>query len=100
LGLARAVAIRHLVERVVVVVQEVPARDVVDVAVGVAIGAVAEGADHVLRIEQPVPVGILHAGVCGVVGDVEHAVIVQVVGIGVQEGAAGGRFGLGVAGGV
>ena len=33
LGLAGAVAVRHLVERVVVVVEEVPAGDVVDVAV-------------------------------------------------------------------
>jgi hypothetical protein len=36
--LAGAVAVLHLVERVVVVVEEVPARDVVDVAVAVGVG--------------------------------------------------------------
>ena len=42
------------VERVVVVVEEVPARDVVDVAVRVGVGAVGEGGDEVGPVEDRV----------------------------------------------
>ena len=42
LRLAGAVAVLHLVERVVVVLEEVPAADVVDVAVAVVVDAVGE----------------------------------------------------------
>ena len=50
--LAGAVAVLHVVERVVVVVEEVPADDVVDVAVAVVVDAVGERDQHVLRVEQ------------------------------------------------
>jgi hypothetical protein len=50
--LAGAVAVLDVVVGVVVVVEEVPADEVVDVAVAVAVGAVGEGDEHVLRIEH------------------------------------------------
>ncbi len=98
LGLAGAVAVLHLVEGIVVVVDEVPAGDVVHVAVAVAVHSVAERRDQVLGIEKPVAVAVADARVGGVVGDVEDAVVVEVVRIGVLEGA--GQLGLRVAGGV
>ena len=42
--LAGAVAVLHLVERIVVELEEVPAADVVDVAVAVVVDAVREAA--------------------------------------------------------
>jgi hypothetical protein len=50
--LAGAVAVLHVVKRVVVVVEEVPAHDVVAEAVGVVVHAVREGDQHVLRVEH------------------------------------------------
>ena len=68
---------------VVVVVEEVPARDVVDEAVGVGVGAVGEGGDQVLGGDLPRrpvrPGHAAHPGVVGVVVDVERAVAVAVV---------------------
>jgi len=52
LVLARAVPVLHLVVGVVVVVDEVPAGDVVGVAVFVVVGAVGEGDDQILRREH------------------------------------------------
>src|SRR4030095_6367551 len=49
----------------------VASRAVSRVAVGVGVAAVAEGADQVLWIEQPVAVGVGNPRVGGVVGDVE-----------------------------
>ena len=50
--LAGAVAVLDVVEWVVVVVEEVPAGDVVDIAVVVAVGPVGEGDDQVLGREH------------------------------------------------
>ena len=49
---------------------------------------------------RPLPFAVADARVVRVVGDVEHAVVVQVVGIGIQERAGGRRLRLGVPGGV
>jgi hypothetical protein len=57
--------------RVVLVVVEVPARDVVGVAVAVVVDAVGETDDDVLGIDQAVAVGI---GRVGVVASVKDAV--------------------------
>ena len=85
---AGATAARRVVG-VVVVVEEVPAGDVVDVAVGVAIGSLREGGDQVGGVEDCVGVRARVRGVVasavrnprvrGVVGDVEGAVAVAVV---------------------
>ena len=69
-GAARPVVARARVARgvvgVVVVVEEVPAGDVVDVAVRVGVGAVAEDGDQVAGVEDRVGLGV--AG-----GDRRHA---------------------------
>ena len=57
-GFAGAVAVVHVVEGVVVAVVEVPAGDVVDVAVAVAVDAVGEEEDQVLRIGDAVAVQV------------------------------------------
>ena len=77
LGLAGAVAVLDGVERIVVAVEEVPTRDVVDVAVAVVVLAVAvlRVEDEVLGIGDAVAVAI---GDRAEVGDVEHAVAVAV----------------------
>ena len=81
LGLARPVAVLRLVARVVVVLEEVPAGDVVDVAVPVVVLPVGEGVieDEVLGVEHIVRVAVLRARVLPVVVDVEHAICVRVV---------------------
>ena len=80
---ARRAAARGVV-RVVVVVEEVPAGDVVDVAVGVGVGVVGEGRDQVRGVEERVGLlvagGVADARVVPVIGDVEGAVAVAVVG--------------------
>ncbi len=72
------------VEGVVVVVEEVPAGDVVDVAVGVVVAAVGEGRDQVGGVEDLVGLAVARRDrdprVAGVVADVEGAVVVGVVG--------------------
>jgi hypothetical protein len=72
---------------VVVVVEEVPARDVVDVAVPVVVGRIAEGCDQVAAVENRIRAGlVIVAGgrrdprVARVVVDVECAVAVAVIG--------------------
>ena len=99
LDLPRTVAVLHVVVGVVVVVHEVPARDVVVEAVAVVIGSVGEGQDQVFRCEHaggPVaergqrarPVEDRgHPGVAGVSEQVEHPQAEHVVG----DGSAGGR---------
>jgi hypothetical protein len=71
------------VEGIVVVVEEVPARDVVDVAVRVGVGAVREGRDQVGAVEDRIRLGIArvngHPRIGRVVHDVEGAVAVAVV---------------------
>src|SRR3712207_8080790 len=52
LGLPGAVAVLDVVERVVVVVEEVPADHVVHIAVVVGVGAVGEGDQHVRSEEH------------------------------------------------
>ena len=79
LGLAGPVAVAHEVGRVVVVLGEVPAGDVVHVAVVVVVAPVGEGLDQVLRVEQAVAVAVAHARVARVVLHVEDAVAVLVV---------------------
>ncbi len=68
---------------VVVVVEEVPAGDVVGVAVAVAVVAVTEHGDQVAGVEDRIGLavsgGLRHARVVGVVVDVERAVAVTVV---------------------
>ncbi len=103
---ARAVAVARVVVRVVVVLVEVPTRDVVDVAVTVVVFAVGEHLDEIARVEDAVPVAIARlairrvrrrvhrvhvreallarddgreARIVCVVGDVEDAVAVAVV---------------------
>jgi hypothetical protein len=49
------VSVAHFVERVVVVLEEVPAADVVDVAVRVGIDAVGEEEDQVPGSTIPLP---------------------------------------------
>ncbi len=90
LGLTRAVPVVHGVERVVVAVEEVPARDVVDVAVVVVVDVVAvRGAeDEVLGVGDAVPVEV---GDRAEVGDVEDAVVVAVA---VGHHRVAGRLGL------
>ena len=66
--------------RVVLVVVEVPAGDVVGEAVAVVVPAVGERDDQVLRIDHAVAVGVVHPGVAGVVGRRHRAVAVLVVG--------------------
>ncbi len=80
-GLTGAVVVVDVVIRVVVVLEEVPPRDVVDVAVVVVVDAVGEGANDVARVDQRVLVlgVLLDTRVVGVVGHVEHAVTVGVV---------------------
>src|SRR5439155_216171 len=101
---------------IVLVVVEVPARDVVRVAVavvvdgehGVAIGAVlliagveaqlaeaaggaivaGEGGDHVLGVDQAVAVEVADAAVLLVVGGVEDPIAVRVVAARIRAGAA------------
>ncbi len=98
LVLAGAVAVLHLVVGVVVVVDEVPAGDVVGVAVVVVVDAVGEGDDQILRREHAgravaafarrrrvgaVRIAfddVRHARVAGVVEHVEHALFEHVVG--------------------
>ena len=75
-----------VVVRVVVVVEEVPAGDVVDIAVAVPVGAVAEGDGDVLGREHaggagPARVAQVDAAVAGVVLEVEDPVAVGVVGV-------------------
>ena len=86
--LARPVAVLDVVERIVVVVEEVPADHVVDEPVRVVVIAVAERDQDVLRVEQvgrphAEPASLrgvaLHARVAGEVDHVEHAVPVRVV---------------------
>ncbi len=102
--LARAVAEARGVGGVVVVLEEVPAGDVVGVAVVVVVAVVGEHPDEVARVDDAVAVGVVvlphgvaaHAGVAGhdiaraagdagvahVVLHVDHAVAVGVVGRG------------------
>src|SRR5204862_1711743 len=98
LHLAGAVPVLDVVVGVVVVVDEVPARDVARVAVAVVVGAVGEGDDQVLGGEHPGRavaargggrgVGALgvrghhvgHARVAGVVHRVEDTLFEHVVG--------------------
>ena len=82
-ALASAVAVGHVVGRVVVALVEVPTRDVVDVAVVVVVLAVGERADQVAGIDVVVAVvtEVVHPRVVGIVGHVEHAVVVHVVGL-------------------
>ncbi len=95
--LAGAVPVAHLVERVVVVFEEVPAADVVDVAVSVVVVSVREQEDEVLRIDDAVAVLVLHARVLlvpvvgQVVADVEDPVAVAVVGVSHRVAALGNR---------
>ncbi len=69
---------------VVVVVEEVPSGDVVDVAVGVVVDGVAEDRDQVRGVERPVGFVVARGGrdprVAGEVRDVEGPVAVGVVG--------------------
>ncbi len=87
LGLARTVPVGDVVEGVVVVLVEVPARDVVDVAVAVGVGRVGEDGDQILRIDHAVAVRVADAAVLRVqpvgevVADVEDAVRVPVVAV-------------------
>ncbi len=75
------VAVGAVVRRgVVLVVVEVPPGDVVDVAVVVVVLAVRERDDQVLGVEVAVAVRVVHARVVRIVLDVEHAVVVGVVG--------------------
>jgi hypothetical protein len=80
---ARRAAARG-VKRVVVVVEEVPAGDVVDVAVAVGVGVVGEGGDQVRPVEERVRLLVARrladARVARVVGNVEGPVAVAVVG--------------------
>jgi len=96
--LAGAVAVLHVVERIVVVVDVVPAGDVVGIAVAVVVAAVGEGDDQVLGREHPgravaafpgrrregasrvVLDHIRHTRVAGVVEHIEHALTQHVVG--------------------
>ncbi len=71
--------VARLVERVVVVVEEVPARDVVDVAVAVGVGAVGERLDEVLA-GRGVATCRRNPGVPLVVVDVERPAVVLVPG--------------------
>ncbi len=73
--LAGAVAVANVVRGVVVALVEVPARDVVDVAVAVVVDAVGVGPDQVLAVDEAVGVGV---GREGVVVDVDGAVAVAV----------------------
>ena len=79
LRLPGAVSVLGHVERIVVAVEEVPARDVVDVAVRVVVDAVRDGRveDQVLGIGEAVRVAICERSE---VGDVEAAVAVAVAG--------------------
>ena len=84
LRLSRSVPVLDVVVGVVVVVEEVPAGDVVHEAVGVTVAAVRERDDQVLRCHhpgRPDPPGIaeIHAGVARVVTHVEDSVAVAVV---------------------
>jgi hypothetical protein len=100
-GLTRAVAVAallHLIEGVVVVPEEVPARDVVDVAVAIVIDPIAEQRDEVAGVTHPVGVAArvlarfgIDAGVVGPVGHVEDAVAVEVVGADVLAGSVLGE---------
>ena len=76
-------AVARGVVGVVVVVEEVPARDVVGVAVAVGVGAVGEDRDQVGRVEDVVGLVVAgrrrHARVVRVVVDGERAVAVAVV---------------------
>ena len=91
--LAGPVAVLDVVERVVVVVEEVPADEVVDVAVAVVVDPVAERDQQVLRLEHPRRPDALRRVrldpvVAGVVDQVEDAVAVQVPLAGVAVGTA------------
>ena len=79
LGLAGAVPVLDGVERIVVAVEEVPTRDVVDVAVVVVVDAVAVRGveDQILGIGDTVAVAV---GDRAEVADVEDAVAVAVAG--------------------
>jgi len=90
LGLARAVAVLHGVEGVVVAVEEVPAGDVVHPAVVVVVHAVvpARIEDQVLGIRDAVAVAV---GDRTEVGDVEVPVVVAVTG---ADGRPARRLGL------
>ncbi len=78
LRLAGPVAVVDVVHRVVVVLEEVPPGDVVDVAVVIRVHPVGERADEILGIDLVVAVEVGHPRVGPVVGDVEHAVGVPV----------------------
>src|SRR5262249_2805626 len=88
LGLAGAVAVGDVVEGIVVVLVKVPARDVVDVAVGVRVHPVREDLDQILGIDDAVAVHVAHPAVLGVravgevVADVEDPILVPVVAVG------------------
>ena len=68
--------VRHVVRWVVVVLVEVPAGDVVGVAVVVLVDPVAERVDQVLPVDEVVVVDVDDARVVRVVLYVEHAVVV------------------------
>ena len=73
-----AVAVARVVVRVVVVLHEIPAGDVVDVPVVVVVDAVREELDQIARVEHAVAVDVGHAGRLGVVAHGEDAVAVAV----------------------
>src|SRR5690606_32866100 len=77
-GLAGAVAVARIVVGIVVVLEEVPARDVVDVAVAVVVDAIREGEDEVARVDDAIRIAVGHARVRGVIGDRELTVAVAV----------------------
>ena len=89
--LARAVPVRHVVRWVVVVLVEVPAGDVVGVAVVVLVDPVAERVDQVLPVDEVVVVDVDDARVVRVVLYVEHAVVVDVVVLPVRAARAHAR---------
>jgi hypothetical protein len=93
------VPVLDVVERIVVVVEEVPADDVVVEAIAIVVGPVRERDQNVLRVEQRPPVldrtvaerrrGV-DAGVARVVERVEDAIPVRIPGVRVG-GAVPGR---------
>lgn len=68
----------HVVEGIVIVLEEVPAVDIVDIAIAIVIDAVAEDGYEIPGIEDLVAVNIEDPRVVGVILNIEYAIAIDI----------------------
>ena len=66
----------HVIKGIVIILEEVPPADVVDIAIGIVIEAIAEDRDEIPRIKDPISVGVEGPRVIGIILNVEDPVAV------------------------